>query len=495
MYRQECFEQLKLDLPFGIALNKENRWVKLAELFPWSNIEKAYLENFNSQEGQIAKPARLAFGALYIQAAEGYTDEQTRRNIEENPYLQYFCGFETYTQKSPFDASMMTYFRKRISMEIIQKITETVFCKEACNEQDNEEPATEECPEETMDEENAEEPISENSNRGTLILDATCCPSDIRYPTDIGLLNQGRELTEQMIDCLYNTVKCSYEIKPRTYRQAARKEYLAYSKKRSHTQKETRKCVHRQLLYLQRDFGIMEKLLENGAKLETLDKEYYRKLLIIHEIYRQQWFMYQQKCNRIEDRIVSIGQPHVRPIVRGKAGSPVEFGAKVTIGLVGGYAFVEKADWNNFSESKVLIQAAEHYRTLFGAYPKTILGDRAYPVRENRTWCNERGIRLSGPRLGRKSAEEKKTESRQIHQDSCDRNAVEGTFGVCKRRYGLERVMTRLPDSSLTSIAIGFFVSNMERKLRLLFAPQTDWALDYDFDLLSLILFPRNPEI
>lgn len=72
---------------------------------------------------------------------------------------------------------------------------------------------------------------------------------------------------------------------------------------------------------------------------------------------------------------------------------------------------------------------------------------------------------------------------------------IEGSFGVCKRRYGLERIMTRLPDTSETTITIGFFTANMERKLRLLFAPLSDWALDYDFDLDCFIIFPRNPDI
>ena len=110
-------------------------------------------------------------------------------------------------------------------------------------------------------------------------------------------------------------------------------------------------------------------------------------------------------------------------------------------------------------------------------------------------WCRAHGIRLSGPRLGRKSVEEIKSETKQIYQDGCNRVVIEGTFGVCKRRYGLERVMTRLPDTSETSISMGFFTANMERRLRLLFAPLCDWALDYDFDLDSLIIFPRNPEV
>ena len=155
--------------------------------------------------------------------------------------------------------------------------------------------------------------------------------------------------------------------------------------------------------------------------LSLLGNDLYRKLLVIQELCRQQWDLYVRKSHQIEDRIVSIDQPHVRPIVRGKAGCPTEFGAKVIVGLVSGYAFLMKADWNNYSESRSLKQAVEEYKETSGFYPKTILADRAYPGRENRLWCTSLGIRLSGPRLGRKSAEEKQTESKQIYQDGCDR--------------------------------------------------------------------------
>lgn len=428
---------------------------------------------------------------MYIQAAEGFTDEQTRRHIQENPYLQYFCGFENYSLAAPFDASMMTYFRKRISVEMIRKINNTVFCQEALERLDNAEESVDEA-----DEESERLSLSEGAaNRGILILDATCCPADIHYPTDIGLVNHARELIEQMVDMLYSITPGCFKVKPRMYREIARKKYLVYSKKRSHSQRETRLCLRGGLQYLRRDLAYLTTLVEHGAPLAALGNELYQKLLVIHEIHRQQWQMFLTKSNRIEDRIVSIDQPHIRPIVRGKAGAPVEFGAKVTVGLVGGYAFLEKSDWDNYSESKVLKDAVEQYKRRFGVYPKTILADRAYPSRENKLWCSSLGIRLSGPRMGRKSIEEKKSETKQIYQDGCNRVVIEGTFGVCKRRYGLERIMTRLPDTSETTIGIGLFVANMERKLRLLFAPLVDWALDYDFDLNCFIIFPRNPEI
>ena len=488
MYRHEDYAQVKLDLPFGVTLNDDNRWVQLSRIIPWDEIDQEYCKSFASDDGQIAKSSRLAFGALYIQTAEGFTDEQTRRHIQENPYLQYFCGYESYCLDSPFDASMMTHFRKRISADMIRKINDAVFCRESLEQSDNAEDSTD-------DEEPEQSPSIATTNRGTLILDATCCPADIHYPTDIGLVNHARELVEQMVDMLYSVAPGSFGVKPRMYRQVARKKYLAYSKKRSHTLRETRLCLRSGLQYLRRDLGYLTALVEQGAPLAALGNELYRDLLVIQEIHRQQWQMFLAKSNRVEDRIVSIDQPHVRPIVRGKAGASVEFGAKVTVGLVGGYAFLEKFDWDNYSESKILKDAVEQYRQRFGVYPKTILADRAYPSRENKLWCKERDIRLSGPRMGRKSVEEKKSETKQIYQDGCKRVGIEGSFGVCKRRYGLERIMTRLPDTSETTITIGFFTANMERKLRLLFAPLSDWALDYDFDLDCFIIFPRNPDI
>ena len=269
MYRHEDYNQLKMEMPFGVTLREDNRWVVLSKKFPWEEIDREYQEHFKSSEGQVAIPSRLAFGALYIQAEEGYTDEQTRRNIQENPYLQYFCGFECYTMDSPFDASMMTHFRKRTSSEMIQRINDLVFAPEAVASMDNPEE------EDSVNQEDSEDPPSaqptdESENRGTLILDATCCPADIHYPTDVGLLNHARELVEKMIDLLYPAAHDLYPEKPRAYRQQARKRYLAYTKKRTHTVRETRMVLRGNLQYIQRDIGYIEKMVAHGVSLSLL---------------------------------------------------------------------------------------------------------------------------------------------------------------------------------------------------------------------------------
>jgi hypothetical protein len=143
-------------------------------------------------------------------------------------------------------------------------------------------------------------------NRGKLILDASCAPSDISYPTDLGLLNQARELTEKIRDNLYQPIQGSGEKKPRTYRKKARKDYLAVARKRKPSQNQIREAIKKQLEYLRRNLGNIEKLIEKGSSLSKLSKKQYKNLLVITELYRQQLQMYEQNERRIDERIVSI---------------------------------------------------------------------------------------------------------------------------------------------------------------------------------------------
>jgi len=244
--------------------------------------------------------------------------------------------------------------------------------------------------------------------------------------------------------------------------------FLAYARSRKHTYGQIRFAIRQQLECVRRNLDSIAKQVKMGAELSTLGRELYKKLLVISELYRQQKKMYDEKENKIEDRIVSIFQPHIRPIVRGKAGTPVEFGAKVATVHIGGFSFVIHLDYNNFSEEKYLKQSIEEYKRMFGFYPKVVIGDRAYATNDNRNYCKSRGIRLSAPKRGRKSEEAKEAERKQLYQDSCRRNAVEGDYGTGKRKYGLDLIMTKLYETTLTAISFGFFVKNMERVLRLL---------------------------
>lgn len=306
-------------------------------------------------------------------------------------------------------------------------------------------------------------------NRGQLLSDASCAPADIRYPNDLGILNQAREKSEEIIDTLYETVREKVKKKPKTYRKLARKEYLKVAKKRRPRTKKIRKAIKKQLQYLKRNLSHIEQLTQAGASLEVLSNYQYKSLLVITEVYRQQQWMYENKAKRIEDRIVSISQPHIRPIVRGKAGTPVEFGAKILVGCIDKYAFVQRISWDNFNESVALQEQIEAYYSYTGVYPKSVHVDQVYRTRKNRAFCKERGIRMSGPPLGRPPKNVSPSKKRQALEDERIRNTIEGKFGISKRRFSLNRVMAKLPHTSETAIAITFLVMNLSTLLRQFF--------------------------
>ena len=101
--------------------------------------------------------------------------------------------------------------------------------------------------------------------------------------------------------------------------------------------------------------------------------------------------MYEGHLRRMDDRIVSISQPHIRPIKRGKAGRPTEFGAKISVSLVDGVAFVDHLSWDNFNEGGDLPAQTEAYRRRFGNWPKSIHADKLYRNRDNLKFCKKIG--------------------------------------------------------------------------------------------------------
>ena len=456
-------------LPFGGKLDGNNRWVKLAHIIPWADFEEQYSEQFSDSMGAAALPFRIALGALIIKERLRITDREAVEQIKENPYLQYFLGYSEFKHDEPFDASMYVYFRKRISDEILSQINEAVIAASIAKKKDAAS---------TTDANDDEDPPK---NSGKLIIDATCTPADIRYPTDLSLLNEAREKTERIIDVLWEHRhgNCGFKKKPRTYRNRAHKDFLAIIKQQKDKNLTCRKGIRRQLHYLKRNLEYIEKL-SRFVPVMVLSRFLYRSLLVIHEVYRQQKEMYENKTHRISDRIVSITQPHVRPIVRGKAGKKVEFGAKISASSCMGYSTVDRISWDAYNESEDLIVQAEKYRKRFGYYPASIHADKIYRNRDNRKWCKKHDIRLSGPPLGRpvkiteQNHKEIKHQKALVRQDERDRIDIEGRFGHSKRKYGLGRVMAKLTDTSASVISLVFLVMNLEKILRDLF-----WLIFY----------------
>ena len=260
-------------------------------------------------------------------------------------------------------------------------------------------------------------------------------------------------------------MKGKLDKKPRTYRKIARKNYLKVAKTRRVYQKERRKAIKKQLQYIKRNLSHIEELITLGATLYNLSDRQYTILLVVNEVYRQQLWLYENKKKSVEDRIVSLNQPHIRPIIRGKAGKPVEFGAKLSASYFYGYVFLDHVSWDNFNESGDFKTQIESFKNYTGYYPESVHVDQIYRTRENRAWCKERGIRISGPPLGRPPVNVSKETKKQAAYDERIRSSIEGKFGQGKRRFSLNRVMTKLSHTSKTAIAITFLVMNLSTHL------------------------------
>jgi len=453
------------EFPIGCNLDENNRWLILAKLIPWAEFEKEYAIIFHEKIGSPAKPFQMALGALIIQQILNVSDRETVQYIKENPYLQYFLGLRVFQKTAPFNPSMLVHFRKRITPEILAKINEKVVklsIEELEKSQKKGFKGEETKKRKKKKAKNKKRNRNRNKrNKGQLILDASVAPSDLKYPTDLDLLNQGRKILERIIDKLYMVLKGFLEKKPRTDRKVARKSYLSIAKKKKTTVKERRKVIKKQLRYIEKNLKIIENLINRGSSLEVLKEKERRELEVIKELYRQQKEMYEEKKQRIENRIVSIEQPYIRPIVRGKVRNPVEFGAKISISYVEGFVFLDYLEWSNFAESKYLKEQVEKYYQMWGYYPESIHVDKIYRNRENRQYCQEKGIRMSGPKLGRPAKNISKEEKKQSQIDERIRNRVEGKFGEGKRRYGLNLIKTKLKETSETKIGMGIFVMNL----------------------------------
>jgi transposase, IS5 family len=225
------------------------------------------------------------------------------------------------------------------------------------------------------------------------------------------------------------------------------------------------KGIKKQLRYIKRNLSHIDELISLGASLKKLSKKEYKMLLVVGEVYRQQLWLYEENKTSIDNRIVSISQPHIRPIVRGKAGKKVEFGAKISASCFDGYVFLDKISWDNFNESGDFKTQVEAYKEYTGYYPKSIHVDQIYRTRQNRAWCKERGIKMSGPLLGRPPVNISKEDKLKALESEGIRNYIEGKFGQGKRRFSLNLVMTKLPHTSETAIAVSFLVINLSTYL------------------------------
>ncbi len=189
-------------------------------------------------------------GALIIQTKFQFADANLWNRSRRTHTCSTLSGFPDNQEEAPFDASTLVLFRTRITAEMLMEANEYLLAHKDDSRNDNTPPSSGgSC---------VADIAKADGNKGTLTLDATCAPVNIRYPQDISLLNEAREKLEAII---YRFCKSYVLPLPRRYRRRARKDYLAYAKSRKHSAEKIRKALRKQLGYVGRDIRYLDEFM------------------------------------------------------------------------------------------------------------------------------------------------------------------------------------------------------------------------------------------
>lgn len=444
-YRNHDLFELQASLS---GLSKCNRWVKLADNLPWEKIENEYNKRLkNRHKGAGNKPARMVVGALIVKHVENLSDEKTIQVIQENPYMQYLLGLPKFTENPVFVPELFVLVRKRLDHEFFNMLT--LLLAEA----DGSKPKKE-----SSDKDG-------NGHGGTLKVDATCCNAEVRYPTDSHLLEDGSRLIDRLLDKFCSRHKTK---KPQTHRLESRQAFIALVKKKRKGRKSIDKTKFIQIRCLQADFQIFLGFLGKHASnfLKCFSRRDCKCLQAAFKMYEQQKMMFEQNVRTCADRIISIYQPHLRPIVRGKAKAKVEFGAKIGAGIVNGYTYVDHLSWDAYNESTDLTTQIDLYRKRFGILPQELQADKIYLGTVNRKYVKENNINCYNHHLGRPPMEENDGHASDKKRAIGERNEIEATFGTSKRVYRANDIRAKLDETADTWIGACFFAKNVMKFLK-----------------------------
>lgn len=438
--------------PFHASLLPDNKWVKLSMAVPWDKFASAYMSMMTKDFGRPGISPRVVLGALIIKHIEKLDDRGVIAAIQENVYMQFFVGLKEFNPHPVFDPSLFVDIRKRVGADIFDSLNVELI-KSVSHKEDK------------KHNKKKDDKGNKPKNKGKMQADATVADQYITYPTDNGILNQSRKKCEKLIDKLYE-LNGKHGEKPRTYRRKMDTAYLNYSKKKKKSKATHRKMTRKLLECVNRDIkhiNVFLDIFETKGSPFPLKPCEQRMLWIINTAYAQQKFMFDAKTHSCPDRIVSIFQPHVRPIPRGKIKSQIEFGSKLGVSLDQGFARINTFSWNAYHEGGDLIKQVEAYKGIHGHYPELVQVDKIYAIRGNRQWLKERGIRITAAPLGRKRKKEPETyyQKTKRKKEAAERNHIEGKFGQGKNGYNLNEVRAKLKETSESWVACIFFIMNL----------------------------------
>lgn len=320
-------------------LNPNHELFVFSRLVNWRTLEENFADKFVAEVGAPAKPVRLVTGIMILQHMYGLSDEGVVRGWVENPYWQYFCGYDYLQWKFPIHPTTLTKWRNRVGVEGIEKVLELL-----------------------VDSARFSGLVSENSLTKTIV-DTTVMPKAISFPTDSKLyLKAINELASFAAENGIKLRQTYKKLAPQASRRAGRYSHARKYKKAKKERQRLRRYLGRVLRDLLRKIDENEKLKRRAAPvLCTMGR-----------------ILMQERDDK--NKIYSVHEPDVECISKGKAHKRYEYGCKASVVLTHkeGLALSVQAIHGNPYDGHTLKQSLEHAEKISGGRIEKAYVDRGY---------------------------------------------------------------------------------------------------------------------
>jgi len=421
-------------------LDDNHELVKISKAIDWPALSDKLAQFYCPDNGRPAKPSRAKVGLLILKHLYRLSDDDLVDLIKRDLYAQYLCDVSFGEAIKFIHSTTLVKFRKKIGLSGIKLIEEEVL----------------------------------NSLKRTkllkgrkLVCDTTVVPSNISYPTDISLLEKVRAKAVKYLEKAKQFGADTF----RTYKRTARKTFITYQKIRHHTIQSRRRTQKKILQFSKRNTAQLKNALEkisqktdtslNGIKEEVKEqflKEAKRFLATASNIVEQQKNIY--KRLPVKERIVSVHQPHLRPMVRGKYPVEVEFGPKILLNLKNNFLFLEYLSFNNTSDSQLLDISLKGYQERFGNTPTQLAADRGFWSKDNYRLAENLKIKkIAIENKGKSSYLKGKPFRERLRRLRC---SIEAKISLSKRKYGLDRIRYTMPQGEEMWVRLGLMAMNLK---------------------------------
>lgn len=434
------------DLYFKSFLSSELG--RMYQSIPWDELESYFLPYKSSTP--LGRKSRFRIrGGLALQFLKHYTglsDAKLIQRVNTDWHFQMFCSIRLGANEQIKDQDTVGRWRRFFALHMdIDELQDILTDKWQLYMKDTD----------------------------TLLDDATCYESYIKYPTDVKLLYDCTTYLFNTIQKLFDQLGISV---PRTKYKHQQRRQTNYQKLKRKPKKRTRKRQRELLYWLNRGLSLLQDQLNKYRQLHQDIKMIgvYEKIKAIKCIYAQQYQRYHHPEQKINNRIVSLYKPYLRPIVRGKENKKVEFGAKVHISQVDQINFIEHLSFDAFHEGVRMWKSVVKHKKRFGKCTK-YGGDRIYANRKNRKFAKERKIHTCFTPVGRRPI--KYPKQKQQMREAIGRaraTRLEGSFGNEKNHYGLRKIKAKTKLTEIAWIFFGIHTANVVKISKRILAPPSD---------------------